>query len=534
MNPPNFLAQPAPIEEIAATSEIIVLNEESEVVSTPILCEACAEPCDEDGEAVCECRTCDACNRLHTNDNFCDNCDCCTGATVLAGRSGRHHNGCCDCFTCNSCDSQRSSDDFCSSCERCEGCCDCERCESCNSLCRELSCYDCSTCENCDCNCRNENECVNCHEEYDDEDFIECPSCHRCSDCSCECKGVSGKPFNARILPDYGEKKDLEFQESGRGLFKINKFKRFIGTEVEIALAKKSEPISAVLKELKYSAVEDGSLPGGTGFELLSQPANGDVFYNNMMKLGQALKEAEAEASPRCGLHVHLSSKDLNKYDLRKVIHLYGHLEPALFLLQPESRRKALPSGNWYSTPFVDKAIEIGEKPISDKFAVEKVLYGVSDRYWQNLEDTKLLLKEKYYDKKEKYLICLTARKAAAGKLKLAISREKTCHGHHSRYSSLNIHSHFYRGTLECRLHCGTADGDEIYNWSILLAQIIDTAKTMDSKLLFSLPLVSYHKTRNSAEWIREAIGPSWDTLVNAAGASLRPYIIERHKKFSK
>ena len=50
-----------------------------------------------------------------------------------------------------------------------------------------------------------------------------------------------------------------------------------------------------------------------------------------------------------------------------------------------------------------------------------------------------------------------------------------------ARYNALNIHSWFYRGTVECRMFEGTIDPQMITLWGMMLANILDhTIKTTD------------------------------------------------------
>jgi len=48
---------------------------------------------------------------------------------------------------------------------------------------------------------------------------------------------------------------------------------------------------------------------------------------------------------------------------------------------------------------------------------------------------------------------------------------------HGARYHAWNLHSFFYRKTIEVRLHGGTTQYGKITAWSMLLADFVDYAK---------------------------------------------------------
>ena len=64
------------------------------------------------------------------------------------------------------------------------------------------------------------------------------------------------------------------------------------------------------------------------------------------------------------------------------------------------------------------------------------------------------------------------------------VKREKY---HGARYKSMNLHSYFYRKTIEFRLHEGNLDTDVIYNWALLCGYIVERAYAMSEKQITEL-----------------------------------------------
>jgi hypothetical protein len=210
-----------------------------------------------------------------------------------------------------------------------------------------------------------------------------------------------------------------------------DKVNRYIGVEIEVANsdADSGTTVSRVLNKWKSAAVHDGSLPE-SGYEINTAPAKGEVFEEEINAICAALKEANAHVDSSCGLHVHVDCRDLQYYDLRKVILVYSKVEDSLFRMLAKSRLD-----NHYC------------ERLSKKF---KDILVQKDKDWR-----RNLLKTTY------------GNEARAGR------RNKY---NEARYSALNIHSWFFRKTLEFRHHQGTVDAKKIINWAKICQSIINFA----------------------------------------------------------
>ena len=73
----------------------------------------------------------------------------------------------------------------------------------------------------------------------------------------------------------------------------------------------------------------------------------------------------------------------------------------------------------------------------------------------------------------------------------------------------MNLHSWFYRGTVEFRLAAGTTNATKIVNWAILCASLLDWAEKHTDEELAALPsdsleaLLAVAPTPDVREWVK-------------------------------
>ena len=223
---------------------------------------------------------------------------------------------------------------------------------------------------------------------------------------------------------------------------------RYIAVEIEVAglhRPQRKDILMGVVKKWGGKIVRDGSLPAG-GFEINTSPAAGDFFIRQMEEIGAALQEAGAFVNGQCGLHVHADARDFRYTDLRKLILYYEKLEPALQQTQPYTRGAA----NRYCQPVGKKladAVREGSLPAFYK--------GPKGR----TQPIKAAVMRAVYD--------TDVRRPP-----------RTDHYAHSfgdvHYHAMNVHSWFFRGTVECRLHGGTVVARKMIDWATTWQAILD------------------------------------------------------------
>jgi hypothetical protein len=261
--------------------------------------------------------------------------------------------------------------------------------------------------------------------------------------------------------------------------FKRNPSKRFLSCELEVYKCDGNEgAIHDTVARWKGAIVEDSSIGSDEGFEICTAPANGDLFLDQIKEICTALEVGGAEVRATCGYHVHVSAKDMDYWDLRKLILLYSKIESTLFRMIPASRRTSdycLPCAQDYLHGLL-KDKDAKNRIISNTYRIESV------------------------DGKDRRDHLLHARR---------------CKYMSVRYNALNLHSWFFRGTVECRLAAGTVKYTKVVNWAMLWAAILDFAYA------------------NSEAKIKELPQDSKECLLAVCPPDLRAWVLSRHSKFS-
>lgn len=339
----------------------------------------------------------------------------------------------CDCVTCRECDTRLDREDRCRHCSCCEDHCGCPTCPGCDRTAASL-CGHCDECAAC-CSCV---VCSSCGELSQDEDGDDATPCSRCGSgpCCCNC--------TARVLTRHARDPEARFHDSET--FTRHASKRHIGCEIEVASIRTFDAVNTFLDGwYGVGVVSDGSLPS-TGFELCTPPTNGDLFVDKILGLTKRLNEGSGVVTDVCGLHVHIDARDLGASHIEALIRIWLYLEPAIIRLFPSRRSRgnyAMPLAQWDRIKEIagsgDVTIAEAKAAAAKKAALSRRVYGQHD--------------ERYGER------AWTERYSGV------------------RYYALNVHSWFYRGTVEFRGMEGTLDGPDICRWARLCAELVQTAK---------------------------------------------------------
>lgn len=356
----------------------------------------------------------------------------------------------CNCYTCEGCDARVG--DVCSTCDECDSCCNCVSCSSNRCDFRgESVCSNCERCSDC-CECF---YCEGCGERNSDGTCGDCYMCRGCCSCS--------ESSNSESLYD-GE---LVFHSAKRNEYARNPSKRFISLEIEVASGDGTQ-LHKTCRKYSDAIVEDGSLPDA-GWELNMNPSQGDVFLDHVDAIADGLRDGEASVNSSCGMHCHVDARDFGWLDLFKLCKLYAKVEAALFQIVSPSRR-----GNRYCIATAS-------------------IYNFAD-----FKTFKADILESLYNWRP------TAKKRVCGLDYGGAKSHKHAHGscnvfserkekyNHARYRALNIHSFFYRGTVEFRHHQGSCNATRMQNWGMVCASILDAANTLTVSQIDALPLDSF------------------------------------------
>jgi hypothetical protein len=458
-------------------------------------------------------------------------------------------------FRCEGCDTEKTLTEFeCGHCDWCDMCCECWTCRACGRVHGEDArlCNNCDRCERC-CACR---QCTQCdYLSADADEFFAC--CGACNECGCQCAArmeeeqarfaamakqrqeglwkkwkeakakleMTKRPLSPLMGPDGKQiegvlvnAQGLQFFPATQTQHAINPSDRFISAELEIAdidhatrangdglmrstgehdsYQMRDKTLERLLtRKWPVNLTWDQSLPSLSGFEINTAPASGDRFVEQINDICEVLHARNAKSVNVidrdkfircCSTHIHVDARDFLYMTLRKLLFLYEKVEPVLFEMLPGYRRKShfcRPLGPLYC----DMIRNFHEfVPGSRK-------------------------KPKSGDVARRVLIQAVYRAPVADR-----SDKRSC-STSVRYSALNLHAFWFRGTLEFRHLHGTTDREEITNWGILCASLLDAAKG--------------HKEREILEACSKMT--PLQTLKWAVPAKLVPFIDHQLKRFS-
>lgn len=339
----------------------------------------------------------------------------------------------CNCWTCSGCDRRISEDDTprCERCEDCERCCECAYCESCNHRVEST----CSNCERCTGNCCECIYCEGCGENTSPSGY--CGSCERCEGCGCQCESEG---------PRYRQKFKIEKPANLKG-YRVNRLKRPISIELELSEVGDNSELIDWARQSGGGLVEDRSIPE-SGCEINTNPTAGDLFIDAIAKLARALSRANADTNTDCGFHVHVDASDYSQYDLRRLIMLWSIVERAMFDLAGKSRIE-----NTYCKPASGIYVEALNQ--------------------QNARNSKIFrsgLARSLYE-------CTSS----------SVKECKQDRYNGARYHAMNLHSFFFRKTIEFRLHEAKTDAPTLRNWPLVCAHIVDFALKQTERQLKAL-----------------------------------------------
>jgi hypothetical protein len=205
------------------------------------------------------------------------------------------------------------------------------------------------------------------------------------------------------------------------------KYKRLVGLEFEAEEGNASE----LDINDNCGVTDDGSL-SSEGIEVQTPPASLSELETYIKEATQGLKDAGFSVNTSCGLHAHLDATDFrdNPRKISKVLKTIYAIEDIIFSIQPASRWN-----NHYCQ-------RLTRNYAFNDFKV-KNLAKLEQRWYKTTDERRI-----EYCKQEKY--------------------------DQSRYNGLNLHSLFFRGTLEFRHHAGTLNYQKVLNWVNILLTIVN------------------------------------------------------------
>lgn len=178
----------------------------------------------------------------------------------------------------------------------------------------------------------------------------------------------------------------------------------------------------------------DASVPNGG--ELVSPPLNFDNAddRNQVTRAVKALNDGGARTVTTAGIHVHVESGDLSAKQVAAVARLFVKFEDCIYRLASSGWETLRSGASTYC------------KPLSTTQAAKIARARNEDQ-----------LKKAYYGNGYAFA---------------------TSHSHASRYCGINLHSHFYRGTIEFRVFNSSLNARRVQAYiGMCMAMVVDAKK---------------------------------------------------------
>lgn len=316
-------------------------------------------------------------------------------------------------------------------------------------------------------------QCVECGKVDERGGETVCPACNRFLHHKALCEsshGITSSGCRHISLP-------TEYRGEKKG--KIITIDRTVGVELE-AEDGDEDQVQSIGMPRGVDVGSDGSLDE-TGVEVRTPPASLDKLEEIIERVTHQMRKCGYRGTTAAGCHIHIGLKDVRdgkqgEEKIRRIVRTFYAIEDLLFSMLPPSR--------W------------------------------NNRYCQSLfkgytfNAFKEKVDETWYRNKNKNSIASWKRDHGGGG---------------TRYSGLNLHSLYYRGTIEFRYHSGTVSAEKILNWAQLLLLLVDYATTRyqegDIEELFNMA--------TSEEKLEKLFN------LLSMGVDLRTYIKSRIAKFN-
>ena len=350
----------------------------------------------------------------------------------------------CTCWTCQGCHKKRFGDvSRCECCECCERCCECSYCDGCGPY----------------------------NPDYRGRCRSEIQNCNRCGNC-CDCNNEEEEEEEEEEGPRVSQRLRIEKPTNLLG-YTENKLRRPVSVEVEYT------DVEQVRDDLRKWAIKtgaglvgDSSISGPRGTEVNTNPAAGNIFLQRMDELGEIVKDCDHDNS--CGMHVHVDASDYSQWDLRKLIMLWAGVESTMYELIARQRwgnTYCMVSSRRYVRALLsDDTIEVaGDEEEEGQETPEKVgkslnpAHSWGERIAQAVYEShgRDIYDRRGEGKRHKY--------------------------DHSRYHGLNLHSYFFRKTIEVRLFESTTSVETLKNWPLVCGNIIDFASRSTERTIMDM-----------------------------------------------
>jgi hypothetical protein len=186
--------------------------------------------------------------------------------------------------------------------------------------------------------------------------------------------------------------------------------------------------------DARYWVVKyDGSVTNGG--ELVSPPLDFDNPEHRAQvdRAVAALKAAGARPTVEAGIHVHVDSSDLSAEQVAGVARVFTKFEDVIYRIASSGWRTIRSGARTYARPIPHSRMQDIAKARTDA-QLSTAWYGAGQTHTSS-------------------------------------------HGHNSRYSGLNLHSHFYRRTIEFRVFNSSTNAKRVQGYIAICVALVEDAR---------------------------------------------------------
>jgi hypothetical protein len=277
----------------------------------------------------------------------------------------------------------------------------------------------------------------------------------------------------------------------------VNTLDRLLGVEVEIAEWGDVASKLRTARHFRYKSTGDSSVTP-SGLEAVVEPLVGDKFVAAMWELAAAMHAGNAVMNNTCGYHVHVNAKDLDYWALRRLLRLYMQFEPDLYKLCTPDRwdqKFCKPLAFDMEMNAVVKKLEHVKSTGEIKEQILSVVYNTTpkteiakaeDDYAAAINHVPASIRCSWMDR-------LCEKRRSTGTIVRSQRTQKygSGRGHVVRYYGLNLHSFFYRGTIEFRMKEGTTSFEELVCWPLLCGWFVELCGRLPESRIAKIPTLT-------------------------------------------
>lgn len=290
---------------------------------------------------------------------------------------------------------------------------------------------------------------------------------------------------------------------------------RLVGIELEInnvARTRKSSPkIFEIFNEITSDMndnekwgiihVDDPSI-SYLGREFIFPPASGTSLVEMLTHAYKILKKNEAQSGPNCAIHVHVDARDLSPLQIKTFCGIYAAIELDLMQLVAPWRRQTR-----FAYSCRDLFKRISEDTSTNKDFLLPYLYNTHyfSAYLTNKENPNLIEVPTY-------------------RLNKRVG-ESPYYGEPVRQMAVNLHSWYYRKTLEFRqFEADLSNPLNAIKWSAILATMVNLSGSCWDKICQRIVDKTLFKRilaqANATAWAekRKQILTTYSTLIDSEG----------------